>query len=296
MSFVPYATSWPTLSPWQASFGGYVFGADTDLELKEIGGIDMPAVRTGDSGRPREHGLFRGLDVMGGRELTFTGDLHNRAGTFQEAEEELDAATIPGGSEDTPLFQCLPGWGTLACMARIRKRSMPREIQLSLGNLGKVALLWAADDPRWYSQTQQVTVPAPAITGFSWPINWPLSWGGGKYSGQASITNAGNIPTRPILTVEGPSVNPVIINATAPGSPGLAFDLTINAGERLVIDTDMREATLYSSASTPGSTRTGSQAIGSKWFVLEPGTSLLQFVSATGEGQLTVEYASAWII
>ena len=97
MSFVPYGTTWPTLAAWQASFGGYVFGPGTDLEVKKIEGIDMPAVRSGDSGRPRDHGMFRGLDVMGGREITFTGDLHPLTGTFEEAEEELAAATVPGG-------------------------------------------------------------------------------------------------------------------------------------------------------------------------------------------------------
>lgn len=297
MSFVPWGTTWPTLSEWQGSFGGYVWGPGTDLEIKEWQGLDMPAVRSGDSGRPRDHGMFRGLDVMGGREPSLTGDLHPLSGTLVEAEAELAAATVPGGSEDTPLFLNLPGWGTLACMARVRKRQMPRDIQLALGNLGKVAMLWAADDPRWYAQTQQSSVvPLNPTGGFSFPMSFPLSFGGGSVTGSLAVTNAGNIETRPLLIVEGPCEKPSITNVTATGSPNLTFNLTVGAGARLVIDTDMHTATYYTAGTTTGSTRLGSLAYGSQWFTLSPGASTLQFLTSNGEGLLSVQWASAMVL
>jgi hypothetical protein len=297
ISFPAYGTTWPSLTAWQASFSGYTFGQGTALELREIQGIDMPTVRTGDAGRPRDHGMFRGLDVMGERELILDGDLHNKSGSFEEAEAALAAATVPGGSEDTPLFQALPGWGTLAAMARVRKRQMPRDITVSLGNLGKVALMFAADDPRWYAQTQQTTVSPPTKSaGFSFPMSFPLSFGGGSSAGVASVTNAGNIETRPLLIIEGPCENPSITNATAEGSPNLRFNMVVAAGGRLVLDTDFHTATYYTAGTTLGSTRLGTLAYGSRWFTLAPGTSTLQFLSATSEGRLSIQWASAYVL
>jgi hypothetical protein len=297
VSFVPYSTVWPSLTSWQASFNGYQFGQGSSLELREVQGIDMPTVRTGDAGRPRDHGMFRGLDVMGGRELVYDGDLHPLTGTFQEAEKALNEATIPGGSEDTPLYQCLPGWGTLACMARVRKRQMPRTVEVSLGNLGKVALMFFADDPRWYGEAQQAAVSPPTKTaGFSFPMKFNLSFGGGSVSGSLSVTNAGNIETRPLLIVEGPCEYPSITNVSVEGSPNLSFDMVIASGAQLVIDTDFHTATYYTAGSTIGSTRLGTLVYGSEWFTLAPGTSTLQFLAGTNEGTLKVQYAPAWIL
>jgi Phage tail protein len=297
MAFLPYGSTVPTLTAWQMNFNNALsLGPGTNLELTGLEGIDMPAVRSGDAGRPRDHGAFAGLDVMGEREITVKADLHNRTGTFSEAWEECANATVPGGTIQYPLFFNTTTWGTLTTLARVRKRQMPVDITFTLGNLAKVTLLFAGTDPRWYGPTQQLSVKPPAsVGGFTWPLKWPLKWGGGGYTGALSVTNAGNIETRPILTVEGPCVNPSIQNATAPGGPTLTFNLTLNAGEKLVIDTDMHTATLYSSGSTAGSTRTGDLVAGSKWWTLEEDTtSTIQFFGA--EGTLYVEYASAWII
>jgi hypothetical protein len=297
IGFPAYGTTWPSLPEYGASFNGYTFGPGTDLEIKEWQGLDLPAVRSGDAGRPRDHGMFRGLDVMGGREPSLTGELHPLSGTLAEAEAELAQATVPGGSEDTPLFVNLPGWGTLACMARVRKRQMPRDIQLALGQLGKVALLWAADDPRLYSEAKQSSVaPFNTTAGFSFPMSFPLSFGGGSVSGSLAINNTGNIETRPLLIVEGPCENPSITNVTAEGSPNLTFDLTVGAGGRLVIDTDLHTATYYTAGTTIGATRLGTLAYGSQWFTLSPGVSTVQFLAATAEGQLSVQFASAYLL
>jgi len=283
------------LAEWQWLFRGYKFGPKTSLEVREIEGLDLPVVRSGDSGRPRDQGMFIGLDVLAGREITIEGDLQPPSSSFQAAWEALATATVPTGTEQYPLQVHLPGYGVLTCNARVRKRQIPVDIQFTLGKLAKVTLLFAAADPRWYGATQEVSVKPPlSVGGFTWPLKWPLKWGGGGYTGALSVTNAGNFETRPVLTIEGPCVNPSIQNATAPGGPTLAFNLTLGAGERLVINTDMHIATLYSSPTTPGSARTGTLIAGSRWWTLEPGTSTIQFLAS--EGALSVEYASAWII
>jgi hypothetical protein len=296
--FPKYGEAVPSLPAYGMAFNGYVWGPNTNLEIKQLDGIDLPTVRTGDAARPRDHGLFRGLDVMAGREVIVTAELHQKVGSFQEAEQALAAATVPGGTEDTPLYLNLPGYGTLASMARVRKRQMPRDVQLSLGNLGKVSLLFACDDPRWYGPTLSESVTPPSTTlGFKFPLTFNMSFGGGSVSGAMSVTNLGNIETRPLLTVEGPCQNPSITNVSAPGSPNLTFNMTIASGAKLVIDTDLHTATYYTAGSTLGSTRLGTLMYGSQWWTLPVGASTIQFLSgATGEGRLVVNFASAYLI
>jgi hypothetical protein len=299
MAFPSSAETPPSLSEYGMSYSGYAWGPKTALEIRKLDGVDMPAVRSGDAGRPRDHGMFVGLDVMGDREVIVEGDLHPLTGTLYEAETALAAATVPGGSIQVPLYLNLPGFGTLASLARVRKRQMPRDIMLTLGKLGKVTLLFASSDPKWYATpTRTASVSPPNSTlGFKFPMTFNLSFGGGTVAGSLAVTNAGNIETRPLLTVEGPCENPSITNVTAPGSPNLKFNLTIAAGAKLVIDTDLHTATYYTAGSTLGSSRVATLAYGSQWWILEPGISTIQFLAgSTGEGKLSVQWASAYVI
>jgi hypothetical protein len=296
VAFPPSGTTVPTLQNYQLSFNGYVFGPNTALEILKIEGLDLPGIRSGDAGRPRDQGLFVGLDVMGGGEFTITGQLAADSVSFQHAWASLAAATLPGGSTETPLFLSLPGYGTIATLARVRKRSIPVDIKFALGNLADVNLMFASSDPRWYSTpTQTASVSPPSvIAGFSFPLKFPLSFGGGSVAGALSVNNQGNYETRPKLVVEGPCTNPSITNAGS--GANLTFNLVMAAGDRLVIDTDLHTAIYFTSGSSIGSTRLYALAQGSQWFTLEPGVSTIQFLAGSGEGTLTVEYASAWIV
>lgn len=297
--FPAAGVSVPTLAPYQMWFNGLTIGPDTPLELKKIEGLDQPAVRSGDSGRPRTHGLFAGLDVMGGREITVTGQLSKGAsGTFQHAWEQLVVATVPGGSIEAPLYVNLPGYGTLVSMCRMRRRNMPIDIQFALGELADVVLQWAASDPRLYSTpTQSVTTVATGTTGgMRFPVGFPLSFGGESAVGAVKITNTGNINVPHKMLVEGPAPNPSITLATAVGAPTLTFNMTLAAGDVLALDTDMHTATYYTAGTTSGSSRLNTLALGSQWFTLPPGENEIQFTSSTGEGKLTIEYASANIL
>lgn len=301
MAFPAYGTAVPPLQDYQLNFNNqYTFGAGTALEIKSINGVEMPTVRSGDSGRPRAHGLFAGLDLLGGGEVTIEGDLRPDDVSFEHARAELAAATVPTGSEQYPLFMCLPGYGTLVTLARWRKRSIPLDVTYALGELAKVTLLLASTDPKWYSTpTQQLSVSPPGqIGGSTLPLTFPLTFREGSEAGVLSIENTGNIETCPILVVEGPCPDPSITLASAEGSPNLTFELSLNAGDRLVLDTDMETAMLYASGSTIGVTRRYALMSGSQWFTLPPGPSTLQFLTSDGDpsGLLTCQWASAQVL
>jgi len=290
----------PTLAPYQFWFYDLLLGPNTSVELKKINGAELPTIRSGDSERPREHGMFVGLDVMAGGELTLEGDLQKDDVSFAHAWRALAAATVPKGVVEAPLYVSLPGYGTLVSMARVRKRSIPIDITFALGELGGVTLLFAASDPRLYSTpTQSASVTPPGTgSGFSFPLVFPLSFGGGSVAGVLSLNNEGNIDTKPILTVEGPCTNPSITLASAENSPNLTFELTMAAGDRLVLNTDMKTATYFTAGSTIGATRWYTRAPGSQWFTLPRGLNTIQFLTEDPEpsGVLTAEWASAYIL
>jgi hypothetical protein len=283
----------PALNNFQFSFLGLTFGAGTAFEVSKVEGLDQPDVRSGDAGRPRDHGLFIGLDVMGGRTITFTGQLGPVAGsTFVQSWTALAGATVPGGTTEQPLFLNLPNFGTLACMARVRRRSMPIDYKAAQQLLQDVVLQFQCSDPRLYSTptlTSSVSPPGTS-SGFAFPLAFPVSFGGGSVAGSLSVSNVGDIELRPTLTVTGPCTNPSITLASAVSSPNLTFNLTMNSGDQLVVDTDMHTATFFTSGSSIGSTRLYALAQGSTWWTLPPGTSTVQFLTgdSVATGTLTV--------
>lgn len=301
MAFPSSSVSVPTLSSYQMSFAGLTMGPGTAYEFQKIEGLDVPDVRNGDAGRARDHGTFIGLDLMAGRTITLTLQVAASGSTsFQTAWSQLAGVTVPGGTTETPLFFNLPGWGTLATMARVRRRQMPIDIQFALGNLADCTIQFACSDPRLYSTpTQSVSVSPPGTSaGFSFPMSFPLSFGGGTVAGVISATNSGNIEVRPQFTITGPCTNPSITNASATGSPNLTFVLTMNSGDTLVVDTDMHTATYFTAGSTTGSTRAYLLASGSQWFSLLPGTNTIQFLTgdSVASGSLACAWASGYIL
>ncbi len=291
-----------TLAPWQIVYNNLTFGGDTAYKLKQIDGLDLPTVRTGDAGRPRDPGAFIGLDVLGGRDgLTLTGQMQADSVSFENAWSLLAAATVPGGTTELPMFINVPGFGTLAAGMRVRRRQMPVNIQFVLGKLADFVIQFAGSDPRLYSTptlSPTVGLPSPSA-GFTFPLSFPLAFGGGTVAGVITATNTGNIEMRPIVTITGPCIYPSIANASVPGSPTLQFGVTLNLGDQLVIDTDLHTANLFSAGSQIGSTRLDTLQPGSAWWTIQPGINIIQFLSKDSTpvaGTLEVTYASAWLL
>ncbi len=303
MSFPANGVSVPTLQPYQFSYQGYTFGPGTPLELTKIEGVDMPTVRNGDAGRPREPGRFVGLDALDGRDITLTGELLTTGST---AWLDLANATTAGGTAEYPLYFNTNAWGTLVTMVRPRKRPMPIDVQAALGNLVSVVLGFSGSDPRWYTTpTNNPSTISPGTSGgFAFPLTWPLFFGGGSEVGGLAAVNSGNIDIPPILTVTGPCTNPSMTNASVPGAPNLTFTLTMAAGDQLVIDTNLHTATYFTAGSTLGATRLYTLVQGSQWWTLWPangdftvpgGSNTIQFLSddPSPTGTLNVEAPGA---
>lgn len=311
MAFVPYGTTWPTLSNWQVQYQGTAANAVVFSEVpvfiqdKGMEGFDLPATRTGDSDRPRGRGEFIGLDEFSGRDLTLTMDIGgSNLGTYSSTANALASLravtnTADNGNVEYPMFVQLPNTPLLGIMARARKRSFTPTLALSLGQLAKdIAVQWHATDPFFYAQTQSNTIGLPTPgTGFSFPLSFPLSFGSGGGSSILSLSNLGDVECYPTLTVTGPCSYPSITNIALNGNPVIQFGVVMAAGDQLVIDTDLKTATYYSAGSSLGQSAMATLQQGWSWWSMPPGTNSIQFASTDASvvaGTLNVQWASAF--
>ena len=201
MAFPPYGTTVPTLSSWQVSYSGVTVGAGTAYGILGATGIgDLPAVNTGDIARPRDQGELRGLDFIGGRDLTLDLQIWTpgSGSNLQALQSTLAGVTNPNSqTTETPLWIQLPNLPLLASMARPRKRTIAFDIDYSAAQVAKPIIQWHATDPRLYAAPQQSSVSAPtALGGMTFPATFPLSFGGGSSVGVITANNAGNVEMR----------------------------------------------------------------------------------------------------
>jgi|SRR5688572_23237553 len=272
-------------------YGGVLLGANTSYDIVGITGLDdLPDVRTSDIPRPSDHGLYPGPDFAAGRiievEVEVTGATE---AAFRANVEALAAATILRSDETALVFRLPAFTGDRQIFARPRRRAIPTDMGYVL-QVGRAVLQFAAADPRVYAATLATLSVTAATSGGGRTYNrtYNLTYAAGGTGGTLMATNAGNFPTRPILTVTGPSDTPRIENVTA--GKALEVGLSLAAGEFLVIDTDERTVMLGGTSS-----RYSSLTAASRWWELAPGDNSLKFTSASNVGTLQVSYRSAWL-
>ena len=297
----------PTLSNWQFSYQGLTFGQGQSIKVAHVTGLgDLAEVRNGDQSRPRDHGQLVGLDLFGGRDVTFDLEAESSTGQVETTLLTLAQVTSPGLTTEQPLWFQLPGQPLLAVMCRPRKRTLPWDVGYMIGNVAQVSVQFHATDPRIYTAGASVTVGLPSPTaGLKFPVTFPLTFGTTTPNG-VTVTNSGNVESRPVLVISGPVTNPSVQNASISTNPVLTFSnpgqsgYTVAAGDQLVVDLDSHSILYYvggvSSGTAPASR--GSWLVsGSTWWDLQPGANLIQFLSkdsASVAGTLTVQYASGF--
>ena len=103
------------------------------------------------------------------------------------------------------------------------------------------------------------------------------------------MTNCGNTPATPTISIAGPAINPVVTNDTS--GEKLSLNLTLVAGDVITIDCFKR--TVIQGAST---NRMASVVTGSKFWSLAPGATALRFsADAYDVGTATITFRDAFI-
>lgn len=281
---------------WQVGDDGpdaLVMGPGTPYLVTEPDGFGIPTVRNGDLPRPSDRGAYFGRDFIGQRMVTLKVTVGGTSPTDAVAKlQALFAAwqlATPDGSAYMPLKFKLPGQDVQRFHGRPRD-AVP-DYTMVQGSQIPVTLLFATADPSVLDDTlSSMSAPLQNVgTGRTYPRTYPRVYGAGASGGIILANNAGNFNTRPVATIVGPCVNPIVTNFTTGEFMQLAISL--GATDTLVIDFDARTINLN------GSSRYSTKASGSTWFELAPGTTEVHFnANAFSLGStLTLTWRSAWM-
>lgn len=279
---------------WTFTYNGLTIGGDgSAYQITKLTGLhDSPEVRTSDQIRARAHGMYAGTDLLGGRSLMAQVEVvapHPDETTWSD----FSRALVPGQGDELPLVFQIPGVAggvAVEVGARVRRLSLPVDRSYFFGH-GSAAVEFWATDPRIYSQastTLTVSQAVPSGTGLTFPVTFPLSFGGAVTGGQFVATNAGEFAAPWTATISGAIENPTLENITT--GQTISFVGSLSASETLIVSSLDRSVLLNGTAS-----RYSWLTVGSSWWQLAPGANTVRLAGTSGTGSVSFTYRSAWV-
>lgn len=271
---------------WQAEVGGLLLGDGTDFIIEKLDAAGRPRVRTSDISNPSADGtLTAGPDLLDGRTIVLNVALAaDDAAAVSVLLDQLDAAWQMQSAGTVPLVWRQPGVG------QVRANGRPRafEVDDTLRRVGliRVTAGFYCADPRLYGdalKSQAFDASGP-VGGSEWDAPWPMVWTAESDPSETDLTNAGSRPTPPLWTITGPCVTPRL---ELVGSAFLEFDLTLSAGQTIVVDVLNRTATI------DGVGKVSTKTLRSTWWELPAGTSTVRFRSYDLSGTATMTWRDA---
>lgn len=273
--------------------GVHVGGEDNaKLRLVSLDGVhDTPDVRTFDVDRARTNGQFAGVDLLGGRPITATVQIV--ADLDDPVWDDITYGFVAAFGGESALQVQVPGFaGGRAVRAdcRVRRSSIPVDVDRYQFGVPQMVVEWWATDPRWFDdEVSQITVPVFGTqnNGVEFDVEFDLVFGGVVPRGAAVANNLGNFPAPWSIAFDGPVTNPRIEN-TATGQR-LQLIGTVPGGSTLTVSSLNRVVQL------DGVSRYQFLAVASQWFDLPPGLTPLRITAESGTGSATLTFRSAWI-
>lgn len=264
----------------QVEWRGLLLGPGTPYRVTAVEGWqDLPDARVDNPVMSGYHGAYAGQLLSHQRTITVSYAIGDPTG-IGAAVAALQAATAwDEQPAEEPLVIRLDGV-THQVMARVHRRAVPVDPRYPLGHVAG-AIQWAATDPRKLRlPAQSATAPLADVgdTGLVWPLVWPLDWQTQVTGGFLIVTNHGNAPAWPVLTVTGP-VTGCAIGDLDTGRT-LAFDPTFaqGAGTALAIDTRPGARTVRDVAS---GVSYRARLVTAQWWPIPPGGSSRVGITST---------------
>lgn len=243
----------------QVEWNGVLWGPTTNVKvlLPVEGWYSTPGIDNLNVARPSRHGAWDARKLAQQRIVSIRLQLDSAADPTQVQtliDQILAATGIP--EDDTPLPLVIKAYGPpKLAYGQVVDRPMQLDGDYNVG-LPTIGVVVACADPRLYDlERQGVTVPLSTPT---------------------TLNNAGNASTGPLIRLEGPVVNPVLVNSRLTRT--LQFTLTVNDGDLLEIDTDNGTATV--GGDNVMSTLTGGVPVTD--FVLAAGSNPVTFTATSG--------------
>lgn len=226
-------------------------------------GWDSPDVRTQYSDRQSDHGAWAGASYLAARVITLSGTI--TAPDLPSLDTAMDQLAAAASLTDSTLTvtETIPRQCTVRRSGRVI-------LQPVTDRIATYSVLLTAPDPRRYStvlQSQSTGLPTTS-GGLTLPITLPIVITATTASGQFTLTNAGTVGTRPVLTITGPVTTPTILAQLPDGSvTQLAYSDTLVSGDVLVIDCDAHTVILNGTASRR-------RYLSGTWPEIPPGSSV----------------------
>ncbi|MFM9368063.1 phage distal tail protein [Streptomyces sp. Da 82-17] len=262
----------------QLRYGDFLLGPGTPYRWRKLTGWEeLPELDSGNVPKPDAHGAYLGRLLSQTRTIALD-EVIVRAPAEQlgGVVEQLGAATglVEG---ELPLLVHIDERGPLLVWARAVRRTVPVELGYAVGTVTEAAIEWEASDPRRYApavQQVETGLPEPCLPWHTTPDGAPR--GIPASTGNLTAANLGSAPTHPVVEVWGPVDTPRITNETT--GAVLEYDLILDAGEQLVVDTFAGTAALADGESLLHAASVASWP--EQAFVLAPGANELTFRAA----------------
>lgn len=203
--------------------------------------------------------------LLGFRTIAITGKIGSNDSTRQSHKADRDAMMAA-----LPIGVTIPVYITTFSGDTYRIDANVTDLKLEYSQRGYMSdflIQLTAGDPLFYStdggDSQTAHILRVAQGGYVTPYILPVIWDSG--SSPTIVTNAGDAPAFPVITINNTALNPSITNQTT----GESFELTMSTvpGDVIVIDMAKRTVTLN------GSSILGNKAAGSIWWALQPGAN-----------------------
>lgn len=268
------------------------------VSLTGVDGFSSPEIVHSEDVLVGQHGIVDYYSFLGKRILTFEGGIVGRteAEMLEKLAEFTQAFSIPSVPIPTRTgyhYLKIIKDGEVSKRINAKVNLLPRiDKQLHVHRMRRFFVELRCPNPRFESISSRTASLDKAKRLGTLPMILPQALDGeGEWINEVDVLNNGNFGALPIITINGPCVDPILWNVSYPDI-FQQFNVTLAEGESIVVDTANGTA-VHSDGSNmlPNETNT------SHWFVIFPGTNTLRFTSSDvnyGAGSIDISWRDTW--
>jgi hypothetical protein len=260
------------------------------VDIDSVKGLDSAPFRMTQRDHEGDDGGYIDAEFEKGRDIVLSGTAYTDTALMEQYLDSLKYNWAPSTSL-IPFYFKSPGRPERFLYVK------PLGVRYdwdTMRRLGQAAVQFSAfaEDPRIYELTAitaVINLGATVYTGFGFPFGFPFGFGGvSTTTDEVTVTNSGNRPTPPLLTIAGPVTNPRILNDTL--SKEMVFTITLLAGETLVVDPKNKTVRLN------GVTNRRNTLQAPTWFYLAVGANSIRYRAESSDptSTLTITFRPAW--